>query len=162
MQSPSLPIYSANYPLSDLPSSTGFTSGATATTILATATGSAIAPPPSSQHQGSSPLTTAARVGIAVGVALAGLALIIVFGIYLGRRRNRQEIVRGKRSAMQETPRFVSRRIDVQSLKKAKARSYRRTPIELPSDSPPLRGSSRYTNSIGIRPKSPSDEDNWI
>ena len=106
----------------------------------------------------------AAKVGTGVGVAVGGLAVLLMLGIYFSRRRNsRRKKPKKRRVDVRETAQFYPRRLEFLDLERAKIRSYQKGPIELPSEPTLLRKeASRCSHEAEIRPKSPSDKSNWI
>ena len=152
---------SANYPLSEIPSSTFALSSIAAATVYMTATPTTSSTT-SQDHKASPSLSTAVKAGIGIGATLGGLVLVLLLGLYLVRRRDirRRKLPRRNLDVL-ETTQFKPQRYLGRGEEKRKTHPhpYQKGPIELPSE-PALvkRQDTGGSEESMILPRSPSDE----
>ena len=155
---------SANYPLSEDPTSTMAAWSTIATTESAgtRATSSTAPSPPSRDYQGPISLSTAAKVGLGVGAAIGGLAIVVLLSVYLSQRKSkRRRRPPRKGPNIHGATQFAAKRKRYHRSEKNGISTYQKGPVELPSD-PPRAQASVQCYEPRQAPRSFDAETNWI
>ena len=153
---------SADFPLSEDPTSIMWSPMATTESTATRATTSAAPSPPSRTYQGGLSLSTTAKVGLGVGAAVGGLAIVVLLSMYLSQRKSRRRRKTPRKGLnIQGTTPASAKRKRHQGSGKIGIHTYRKGPVELPSD-PPRAQASIHCHEPGRPPRSFDAETIWI